>query len=71
MFRANSQGIIELFTKKKKLSLCSQKYSIGLGSGIRDWRSGIQKKPIPDPRTRVKKGHGPGVKKAQIPDPQH
>ncbi len=40
----------------KKLSISSQKY----GVGIRDPRSGIRKKPIPDPGSR-------GVKKA--PDP--
>jgi hypothetical protein len=34
---------------------------------IRNPRFGIQKKPIPDPRFRVNKGHGPGVKKAQDP----
>jgi hypothetical protein len=48
---ANLQRIIELFTKK--LSKSSSKY----GLRIRDPRSGIRKKPIPDP----------GVKKA--PDP--
>ncbi len=48
---ANFQRIIDFFTQK--LSISSQKY----GFGIRDPRSGIRKKSIPDP----------GVKKA--PDP--
>ncbi len=48
---ANFQRIVEVFAQK--FSICSQIY----GFGIRDPRSGIRKKPIPDP----------GVKKA--PDP--
>jgi hypothetical protein len=65
---ANFQRIIELFTKiivKKLFKI----WSWDPGSEIRDPRSGIRKKPIPDP------GYGknpfripdPGVKKA--PDP--
>ncbi len=44
------------------MSISSQKY----GVGIQDPRSGIWKKPIPDPG--VKKAPDPGVKKA--PDPR-
>jgi hypothetical protein len=44
----------------KKLSLSSEKY----GFGIRDPRSGIRKKPIPDPRFRIQ-----GSKRHRIPDP--
>jgi hypothetical protein len=49
---ANFQRIIELFTQQivSKLS----KY----GFGIRDPRSGIRKKPIPDPESRGQKGTG-------------
>jgi hypothetical protein len=47
---ANFQRSIELFTKK--LSLSSQKY----GFGIRNPRSGIRKKHIPDPGSRGQKG---------------
>jgi hypothetical protein len=43
---ANFQRIKELLPKK--LALSSQKY----GFGIRDPRSGIRKKPIPDPGSR-------------------
>jgi hypothetical protein len=35
-----------------------------LGSGIRDPRSGIRKKPIPDPGSRIQ-----GSKRHRIPDP--
>jgi hypothetical protein len=58
---ANFQRIIELFTKKivKKLL----KIPMVLGSGIGDPRSGIRKKPIPDPGSRGQK--------APDPDPQH
>jgi hypothetical protein len=42
------------------LSLSSQKY----GFEIRDPRSGIRKKPIPDPGSRGQKGTG-----SRIPDP--
>jgi hypothetical protein len=44
----------------KKLSISSQKY----GFGIRDPRSGIRKKPIPDPGSRIQ-----GSKRHRIPDP--
>jgi hypothetical protein len=44
----------------KKLSHSSQKYEFG----IRDTRSGIRNKPIPDPGSRGQKGTG-----SQIPDP--
>jgi hypothetical protein len=37
-----------------------------LGSGIRDPRYGIRKRPIPDPGSRIL---DPGVKKHKIPDP--
>ncbi len=37
-----------------------------LGSGIRDPRSGIRKKPIPDPGSRGQKAPNPG---SRIPDP--
>jgi hypothetical protein len=54
----------------KKLSLCSQKY----GFGIRDPRSGIRKKPIPDPGSRGQKGTGSRIRirntgKKHDPDP--
>jgi hypothetical protein len=49
---AKFQKIIELFNQI--LSLSSQKY----GFGIRDSRSGIRKKPIPDPGSRGQKGTG-------------
>ncbi len=39
---------------------------MGLGSGTRDSRSGIRKKPIPDPGSRGQKGH-----QIPDPDPQH
>ncbi len=42
----------------KKLSLSSQKY----GFGIRDPRSGIRKKPIPDPGSRGQKGTGSRIR---------
>jgi hypothetical protein len=41
---------------------------MGLGSGIRDPRSGIRKKPIPDPASRGQKGTGSRI---PDPDPQH
>ncbi len=44
----------------KKLSLSSRKY----GLGIQDPRSGIRKKPIPDPGSRIQ-----GSKRHRIPDP--
>jgi hypothetical protein len=47
----------------KKLSL-SQKY----GFGIRDPRSGIRKKSIPDPGSMGQKGTGSRI---PAPDPQH
>ncbi len=46
------QRIIKLFTRK--FSLSSQEY----GFGIRNPRSGIQKKPIPDPGSMGQKGTG-------------
>jgi hypothetical protein len=48
------QRIIELFTPK--IAISSQKY----GFRIRDPRSGIRKKPIPDPGLGVKKAPDPG-----------
>jgi hypothetical protein len=53
---ANFQRIKELFTKK--LSKSSQKY----GLGIRDPRTGIRKKPIPDPGSRGQKGTGSQIR---------
>jgi hypothetical protein len=35
---------------------------MGLGSGIRDPRSGIRKKPIPDPGSRGQKGTGSRIR---------
>jgi hypothetical protein len=35
---------------------------MGLGSGIRDLGSGIQKKPIPDPGSRGQKGTGSRIR---------
>jgi hypothetical protein len=42
----------------KKLALRSQKY----GFGIRDLRSGIRKKPIPDSGSRGQKGTGSRIR---------
>ncbi len=58
----NFPRIIQVYPQK--LSLRSQKY----GFGIRDPRSGIRKKPIPDPGSRGQKGTGPRI---PDPDPQH
>ncbi len=55
---ANFQRIIELLPKK--LSLSSK--NMGLGSGIRDPRSGIRKKPIPDPGSRGENGTGSRIR---------
>jgi len=53
IFFANFHKIIELFTKK----ICQKALqNMVLGSGIRDPRSGIRKKPIPDPGSRGQKG---------------
>jgi hypothetical protein len=41
---------------------------MGLGSGIPDPRTGIRKKPIPDPGSRGQKGNGSRI---PYPDPQH
>jgi hypothetical protein len=59
---ANFQRLIELFSPKNVTKL--SKY----GFGIRDPRSGIRKKPIPDPGSRGQKGT-----LSWIPDldPQH
>ncbi len=59
----NFQRIIELFTQKIVNKL-SKIWVWDLGSGIRDPRSGIQKKPIPDPRSRIQV-----LKRHRIPDP--
>jgi hypothetical protein len=53
---------MELFTQKVVLS--SQKYEFG----IRDPRSGIRNKPIPDPGSRGQKGTQSRI---PDPDPQH
>ena len=58
---ANFQRIVEVFTQKM-FNMLSQIY----GFGIRDPRSGIRKKPIPDPGSRIQ-----GSKRHRIPDPQH
>ncbi len=47
---------------------------MGLGSGIRDPRTGIRKKPIPDPGSRGQKGTGSRIRirntaSQVIPDP--
>ncbi len=60
---ANFQRIIELFTQKIVTKL-SKIWVWDPGSEIRDLRSGIQKKPIPDPGSRVQ-----GSKRHRIPDP--
>jgi hypothetical protein len=46
----------------KKLSLCSHKY----GFGIRDPRSGIMKKPFPDPGSRGQNAPDPGSGSATL-----
>jgi hypothetical protein len=53
---ANFQRIVEVFTQK--IFICSQIY----GFGIRDPRSGIRKKPIPDPGSRGQKGTGSRIR---------
>jgi len=56
---ANFHKIIELFTKK----ICQKALqNMVLGSGIRDPRSGIRKKPIPDPGSRGQKGTGSRIR---------
>jgi len=55
---ANFRRIIELFTQKNVTKL--SKY----GFGIRDQRSGIRKKPIPVPGSRIQ-----GSKRHWIPNP--
>jgi hypothetical protein len=62
---ANFQRIVEVFYPKN--FQYALKY-MGLGSGIRDPRSGIRKKPIPDPGSRGQKGTGYRI---PDPDPQH
>jgi hypothetical protein len=57
---ANFQRIIELFTKKIVTKLSK--------IWIWDPRSGIRKKPIPDPGSRGQKGTGSRI---PDPDPQH
>jgi hypothetical protein len=52
------QRIIKLITQKIVTKL--SKY--GFGSGIRDPRSGIRKKPIPDPGSRGQKGTGSRIR---------
>jgi hypothetical protein len=46
----------------QKFSICSQIY----GFGIRDPRSGIRKKPIPDPGSRSQKGTGSRIRSATL-----
>jgi hypothetical protein len=59
--RANFQRIIELFNKKivKKLSKI---WVWDPGSEIRNPRSGIRKKPIPDSGSRGQKGTGSRIR---------
>ncbi len=64
---ANFQRIVEVFTQKIFNTL---KY-MGLGSEIWDPRSGIRKKPIPDPVSRGSKRHRIGGSRIPDPDPQH
>jgi hypothetical protein len=56
---ANFQRIVELFTQKIVTKL-SKVWVWDPGSEIRDPRSGIRKKPIPDPGSRGQKGTGSG-----------
>ncbi len=51
---ANFQRIVEVFTQKN-FNMLSK-----IRVWIRDPRSGIRKKPIPDPVSRVKKAPDPG-----------
>ncbi len=53
--------IIELFTQNI-VTLISQKYWFG----IRDPRSGIRKKPIPDPGSRGQKGTGSRIRNTAL-----
>jgi hypothetical protein len=60
---ANLEKIKELFTVTQKN--CQKTFkNTGLGSGIRDLRSGIPKKPIPDPGSQIR-----GQKDTASPDP--
>ena len=64
---ADFQRIFESITQK--VSLCSQMYGFGIRnprSEIRDPRSGIRKKHIPDPGSRVKKAPDPGFGSATL-----
>jgi hypothetical protein len=53
---AKFQRIIELFTQKVVTKLSKYEF------GIRDPRSGIRNKPIPDPGSRVQKGTGSRIR---------
>jgi hypothetical protein len=53
---ANFQRIIELFTQNVVTKLSKN------GFGIRDPRSVIRKKPIPDPGSRGQKGMGSRIR---------
>jgi hypothetical protein len=66
---ANFQRIIELSTQKIVTKLSNTVYAFG----IRVPRSGIRKKPIPDPGSRGQKGTGIPDSGSGIldPDPQH
>jgi hypothetical protein len=59
---ANFQRIVEVFTQKIFNMLSN------IWVEIRDPRSGIRKKPIPDPGSRGQKGTGSRI---PDPDPQH
>jgi hypothetical protein len=58
---ASFQRIIELFTQKIVTEL-SKLWVWDPGSEIRDPRSGIRKKPIPDPGSRGQKGTGSRIR---------
>jgi hypothetical protein len=58
---ANFQRIVEVFTQKM-FNMLSNIWVWDLGFGIRDPRSGIRKKPIPDPGSRGQKGTGSRIR---------
>ncbi len=66
-FLANAQRIKLLFTRTQRVVTYALKNS-GMGSGNQDPRSGIQKKPFPNPDPGVKKGTRSRMPE---PDPQH
>jgi hypothetical protein len=62
---ANFQRIIELFAQKIVTKL-SKIWFWDPGSGILDPRSGIRKKPIPDPGSRGQKGTGSRIRNTVV-----